>query len=179
MQTPLDKISLWWQASSKHQGRVPLPVHKRLTELGWSGEIFSLQSNCWHWRAPICKYIPDVTAALTVWPRICHNKLDKVVQLSIYTDPIDGETLAVPYCYTYTSLILAVDHSPVRVSWVISWRDGMHAIMRLPSWQASSSAMGSMTRFLPKHDYTTKGAWKESNIAEMHIWLVLAGNRAT
>lgn len=52
-----------------------------------------------------------------------------------------------------TSLILAVDHSPVRVSWVTSLRDGMYVTMKLPSWKASSSAVGSMTRFLPKQDW--------------------------
>lgn len=51
-----------------------------------------------------------------------------------------------------TSLILGVVHSPVRVSWVTSLRAGMHVTMRLPSWQASSSKVGSITRFFPKQD---------------------------
>ena len=53
----------------------------------------------------------------------------------------------------HTSLMLGVVHSPVIVSWVISLRDGMHVIMKLPSSHPSSSVTGSIIRLFPMHDF--------------------------
>jgi hypothetical protein len=52
-------------------------------------------------------------------------------------------------------VILPSDHSPVRVSCVISLRAGMYATIRLPSCHASSSEVGSMIMFFPKQDTDT------------------------